>query len=232
MIEDAGCFHHGAAAECVFTMVETGRHHHHILPQRIGSPEDVVQVVEIPRIADSHQNIPRTNPKRPAAQFLVPVHPELIQILRFAVARFGHLMFRISENGEKHCAERDSSDRGFGLGEQIHAGGGEQYGGDDDQSSRHFLAEHVEWAGDEAAAGSYPVKITVFCDDRFGMLKQITSVIRDTKTNIRNVDARTSNGQGTIDVILDIVDLKHLENIITGVRKIPGVHDVQRLQKV
>jgi guanosine-3',5'-bis(diphosphate) 3'-pyrophosphohydrolase len=89
----------------------------------------------------------------------------------------------------------------------------------------------VEWAGDEAA-GPYPVKITVFCDDRFGMLKQITAVISDTKTNIRNVEARTSNGQGSIDVILDIVDLKHLENIITGVRKIPGVHDVQRLQKI
>jgi guanosine-3',5'-bis(diphosphate) 3'-pyrophosphohydrolase len=90
----------------------------------------------------------------------------------------------------------------------------------------------VEWAGDETTAGSYPVKITVFCDDRFGMLKQITSVISDTKTNIRNVEARTSNGQGNIDVILDIIDLKHLENIITGVRKIPGVHDVQRLQKI
>jgi len=90
----------------------------------------------------------------------------------------------------------------------------------------------VEWAGDDTAASSYPVKITVFCDDRFGMLKQITAVISDTKTNIRNVEARTSNGQGNIDVILDIVDLKHLENIITGVRKIPGVHDVQRLQKI
>jgi len=90
----------------------------------------------------------------------------------------------------------------------------------------------VEWAQDDSVAGSYPVKITVFCDDRFGMLKQITSVISDTKTNIRNVEARTSNGQGNIDVILDIIDLKHLENIITGVRKIPGVHDVQRLQKI
>jgi guanosine-3',5'-bis(diphosphate) 3'-pyrophosphohydrolase len=90
----------------------------------------------------------------------------------------------------------------------------------------------VEWAGDDTATSSYPVKITVFCDDRFGMLKQITAVISDTKTNIRNVEARTSNGQGNIDVILDIIDLKHLENIITGVRKIPGVHDVQRLQKI
>lgn len=90
----------------------------------------------------------------------------------------------------------------------------------------------VEWARDDATPSSYPVKITVFCDDRFGMLKQITSVISDSKTNIRNVEARTYNGQGNIDVIMDIADLKHLENIISGVRKIPGVHDVHRLQKI
>ena len=33
-------------------------------------------------------------------------------------------------------------------------------------------------------------------------------------------------------VKIEIEDLKHLENIIQGVRKIPGVHDVQRLQRV
>jgi len=90
----------------------------------------------------------------------------------------------------------------------------------------------VEWARDEGAPSAYPVKLTVFCDDRFGMLKQITAVISDSKTNIRNIDARTSNGQANIDIILDIADLKHLENIIQGVRKIPGVYDVQRLQKI
>ena len=90
----------------------------------------------------------------------------------------------------------------------------------------------VEWARDDSIPSSYPVKLTVSCDDRFGMLKQITAVISDSKTNIRNVEARTGNGQASIDIVLDIADLKHLENIISGVRKIPGVHDVQRLQKV
>jgi len=90
----------------------------------------------------------------------------------------------------------------------------------------------VEWARDEGAPSSYPVKLTVFCDDRFGMLKQITAVISDAKTNIRDMQVRSANAQANIDVILDIADLKHLENIINGVRKIPGVHDVQRLQKV
>jgi GTP pyrophosphokinase len=90
----------------------------------------------------------------------------------------------------------------------------------------------VEWGKDEAGPTAFPVKLTVFCDDRFGMLKQITAVISDTNTNIRNIGARTENGQANVDIVIEIADLKHLESIIQGVRKIPGVHDVQRLQKL
>ena len=90
----------------------------------------------------------------------------------------------------------------------------------------------VAWARDESTPSSYPVKLTVFCDDRYGMLKQITGVIGDAKSNIRNIEARTANSQAVVDIVLDISDLKHLETIITGLRKIPGVRDVQRLQKI
>ena len=92
----------------------------------------------------------------------------------------------------------------------------------------------VQWTRDkeEGMPAAYPVKLTLFCDDKWGMLKQITAVISDSKTNIRNIEARTANGQANIDVVLDIADLKHLETIVAGVRKIPGVHDVQRLQKI
>ncbi len=90
----------------------------------------------------------------------------------------------------------------------------------------------VEWARDESTPTAYPVKLTVFCDDRFGMLKSITGVIGDAKSNIRNITAHTSNSQASVEVVLDIADLKHLEQIIAGLRKIPGVHEVQRLQKI
>ena len=91
----------------------------------------------------------------------------------------------------------------------------------------------VLWAGDkDGQPVSYPEKLTLGCDDRFGMLKQITAVISDTKTNIRSMESRSQNGQASIDVVLDIADLKHLQKIIDGVRQIPGVHDVQRLQKI
>jgi guanosine-3',5'-bis(diphosphate) 3'-pyrophosphohydrolase len=90
----------------------------------------------------------------------------------------------------------------------------------------------VEWARDESTPTEYPVKLTVFCDDRFGMLKSITGVIGDAKSNIRNIAAHTANSQASVEVVLDIADLKHLEQIIAGLRKIPGVHEVQRLQKI
>jgi GTP diphosphokinase / guanosine-3',5'-bis(diphosphate) 3'-diphosphatase len=90
----------------------------------------------------------------------------------------------------------------------------------------------VAWAKDDSVPNAYPVKLTVFCDDRYGMLKLITGVIGDAKSNIRNIEARTANSQAVVDIVLDITDLKHLENIINGLRKIPGVRDVQRLQKI
>jgi len=97
----------------------------------------------------------------------------------------------------------------------------------------------VEWSSKGAAkvagalgAGTYPVKITVFCDDRAGMLKQLTAVISDSNTNIRNIGTRTTDGQAQIDVVVDIEDVKHLERIVSGVRKISGVREVQRVQKL
>ena len=55
----------------------------------------------------------------------------------------------------------------------------------------------VDWARKEAAAGSYPVKLTLFTDDRPGMMKQITAVISDENTNIHNIERphRRSPGQ-------------------------------------
>ena len=95
----------------------------------------------------------------------------------------------------------------------------------------------VEWArpaviGKADTNTTYPVKLTVFCDDRAGMLKQLTAVISDDNTNIRNIEARTADSQATIDMVVDIQDVKHLERILAGLRKIPGIRDVQRLNKL
>jgi guanosine-3',5'-bis(diphosphate) 3'-pyrophosphohydrolase len=95
----------------------------------------------------------------------------------------------------------------------------------------------VEWAkppgmGRSQSKATYPVKLTVFCDDRAGMLKQLTAVISDDDANIQNIEARTADSQATIDMVIDCEDVKHLERIMAGLRKIPGIRDVQRLNKI
>ncbi len=92
----------------------------------------------------------------------------------------------------------------------------------------------VEWARGtvQKDGNGYPVKLTMFCDDRTGMLKQITAIVSDDNTNIRNIEIRTANSQATIDLVVDIVDVKHLDRMVAGLRKVPGVHDVQRVQKI
>jgi GTP pyrophosphokinase len=96
---------------------------------------------------------------------------------------------------------------------------------------------NVEWSKKAEATpgkpGTYPVKITIFCDDRSGLLKELTAVISDDNTNIRHLDVRTTpDTQAYIDVVVDIEDMKHLERITGGVRKIQGVREVQRIKKL
>jgi GTP pyrophosphokinase len=92
----------------------------------------------------------------------------------------------------------------------------------------------VEWANmpKDIPGQGFPVKLTLFCDDVPGMLKQITTVISDENINIRNVEARTANSQANIDVVIDVEHLKRLEHIVTGLKKLRGVRDVQRVQKL
>jgi GTP pyrophosphokinase len=94
----------------------------------------------------------------------------------------------------------------------------------------------VEWArvGDQAAghAQRYPVKITVFCDDRTGMLKELTAVISDDNTNIRGVDSRKAeNGEAIVEFVVEAEDMHHLNRMVLGIRRVPGVRAVQRSQK-
>jgi GTP pyrophosphokinase len=94
----------------------------------------------------------------------------------------------------------------------------------------------VEWSrvGDQAAGSSqrYPVKITVFCDDRTGMLKELTAVISDDNTNIRGVDIRQDpSGDAIIEFVVEAEDVHHLNRMVLGIRRVPGVRAVQRSQK-
>ncbi|WP_263358530.1 RelA/SpoT family protein [Acidicapsa ligni] len=95
----------------------------------------------------------------------------------------------------------------------------------------------VEWAKTDAEASGkvqrYPVKITIYCDDRSGMLKEMTAIISNDDTNIRAVDTCDGeNGEAIVEFVVDAEDLRHLNRMVLGLRRLPGVREVQRSQKV
>jgi GTP pyrophosphokinase len=95
----------------------------------------------------------------------------------------------------------------------------------------------VEWSRAGADASGrvqrYPVKITIYCDDRTGMLKELTAVISDDNTDIRGVDIRRDdNGEAIIEFVVEAEDLRHLNRMVLGLRRVSGVRAVQRTQKL
>jgi len=95
----------------------------------------------------------------------------------------------------------------------------------------------VEWArpADETVTRrqTYPVRLTIFCDDRTGMLKELTAVISDENTNIRTVDSRRGHDDDAIvEFVVEAEDVCHLTRLVQGLRRVPGVRDVQRSQKL
>ena len=92
----------------------------------------------------------------------------------------------------------------------------------------------VEWGSDPTQKPTtYPVKLTVFCEDRPGMLKEFTAIISEDGTNIRSVDSKPStDGIFVVDFVIETVDVRHLTKLTQNLRKVPGVRDVQRAQKL
>jgi GTP pyrophosphokinase len=86
----------------------------------------------------------------------------------------------------------------------------------------------VEWASTAPSAEAYAVPLTILTEDRPGMLAEIAAAISEVRSNILNVEARTADERGIIDITVEIPDMKHLERVISSVKKIDGVYDVTR----
>ena len=89
----------------------------------------------------------------------------------------------------------------------------------------------VEWA--RSAGAPFPVKVTVLTEDRPGMLSQITTSLFNEQTNIRSLETRADDIHNTagaiIDMTIEVKDKKQLERIVTAIRRISGVRDIERV---
>jgi GTP pyrophosphokinase len=90
----------------------------------------------------------------------------------------------------------------------------------------------VEWT--KATEKHFPVHLTIYSEDRAGMLHQITNVLHQENCNIRSLEARPDPERGgdsaIIEMNIEIRDKKQLERITAAMRRISGIRDVERVQ--
>lgn len=88
----------------------------------------------------------------------------------------------------------------------------------------------VEWA--RTAKESFIIGIIIHTDDRPGMLAQFTQILFQEDSNIRSLEARADDGQGkgaVVDIRIEVRDKKQLEKVVSAIRRVPGVRDVERV---
>jgi len=84
----------------------------------------------------------------------------------------------------------------------------------------------VEW--DVAADQTFLVRLLVGLKNRKNLLRDVTQAISETETNIRSaaVDGDVSTGLG--EFVINVKNLRHLNQVIARIRKVPGVLSVER----
>ena len=88
----------------------------------------------------------------------------------------------------------------------------------------------VEWS--KGADESFAVTLLLHTEDRPGMLNQLTTTLFGEQTNIRSLEARSDEDRGDgaiIDVTIEVRDKKQLERIVSAIRRISGVRDIERV---
>jgi guanosine-3',5'-bis(diphosphate) 3'-pyrophosphohydrolase len=86
----------------------------------------------------------------------------------------------------------------------------------------------VEWDTGDDPSAPYTVRLSIQVEDRRGMLAAISSQVSAINTNIRTMEATTSQEQGFIEMTVEIQDVKHLDKVIRAVKGLPGVLNVER----
>jgi GTP diphosphokinase / guanosine-3',5'-bis(diphosphate) 3'-diphosphatase len=96
-------------------------------------------------------------------------------------------------------------------------------------SDPHRLVE-IEW--DHSKQDKREVKIRVICEDRPGLLADMSKVIVDQKVNIARAQIGTTKDKKAVCVFsISIGDLSHLRKIISTLEGVPGVITVTRVQR-
>jgi len=88
----------------------------------------------------------------------------------------------------------------------------------------------VEWSTGKDEQDEFDVTLVLDVEDQQGLLAKIVSAIAGENTDIKNVEAKTFDSQDAkISLVLAVADRKQMERVISRIRRIKGVYEVERI---
>jgi GTP pyrophosphokinase len=85
----------------------------------------------------------------------------------------------------------------------------------------------VQW--DIREKRDYQVPMRIICNDKKGILADISSAISAMDVNITHAEINTArDGQATCDFVIDVNDLEHFNRVAAAIKRLHGVVSVER----
>jgi guanosine-3',5'-bis(diphosphate) 3'-pyrophosphohydrolase len=88
----------------------------------------------------------------------------------------------------------------------------------------------IDWQ--EADGERFLVRLALEGNDRRGLYADVAAAAGDTGTNIRSMELKSTDGKATGSLLVEVENLNHLTRIIKAVRKVKGITEVARRERI
>ena len=88
----------------------------------------------------------------------------------------------------------------------------------------------IDWQ--EAEGERFTVRLALEGTDRRGLYADVAAAVSESGTNIRSMELRTIDGRASGAVLVEVENLAHLQKIIKAARKVKGITEVQRRERI
>jgi GTP diphosphokinase / guanosine-3',5'-bis(diphosphate) 3'-diphosphatase len=88
----------------------------------------------------------------------------------------------------------------------------------------------IDWQ--EAQGERFVVRLALEANDRRGLYADVAAAVSSTGTDIKSMDLRSTDGRTNGSILVEVENLAHLEKIIRATRRVKGITDVARREKL
>jgi GTP pyrophosphokinase len=160
-----------------------------------------------------------------------PPKPTLVQRLvertrrpgGIKIQKMDNMMFRFANCCQPVPGEKIVGYITRGRGVTVHRADCENVAALLDQPERRLA---VEW--DVDAEETFLVRLLVGLANRKNLLRDVTQAISEVETNIRSAAVNGDRSAGTGEFVIEVKNLRHLNRVISRIRRVTGVLTVDR----